>query len=212
MTGEGSKFDQLLQRSVANLNIMEQIEEQQTELLHRLPTHSSIGTSTEPSNKLMAKSDKYNGTHGENIVTWLNSLQEMMAYNMINDGDRISIAVSYLGGTALQWFVDLTLQNQRPLSWADFKEKIISRFHPADFQEHLRQQLLQLRQKQSVEDYIQSFRSIVDQVHHMDELTQFICTFETSKKSVKEAIREATTYASVMTIRKNNHIKYNPFL
>ncbi|CAF3900077.1 unnamed protein product [Adineta steineri] len=201
-----------------------QIEEQQTELLHRLPTHSSIGTSTEPSSKFMAKLDKYNGTHDENIVTWLILLQEMMAYNMINDGDRISIAVSYLGGTALQWFADLTLQNQRPSSWADFKEKITSRFQPVDFQEHLREQLLQLRQKQSVEDYIQSFRSIVDQVHHIDELTQVMLfvnglSLNTGLyvrlkhlKTVKEAIREISTYESVMTIRKDNHMKYNPFL
>ncbi|CAF4275645.1 unnamed protein product, partial [Adineta steineri] len=123
MTGKGTNLEQLLERMVQmNMIIIlemsqyrKQIKEQQTELLHRLPTHSFTGTSTEPSSKFMAKPDKYNGTHGENIVTWLILLQEMMAYNMINDGDRISIAVSYLGGTALQWFVDLTLQNQRPL-------------------------------------------------------------------------------------------------
>ncbi|CAF3880155.1 unnamed protein product, partial [Adineta steineri] len=119
--------------------------------------------------------------------------------------------VSYLGGTVLQWFVNLTLQNQQPSSWADFKEKITSQFQPADFQEHLREQLFQLRQKQSVDDYIQSFGSILDQVHYMDVITQ-IMFFVHDLSSNTEAIREAITYESFTTSGKNNHVKYNPFL
>ncbi|CAF5179871.1 unnamed protein product [Rotaria sp. Silwood1] len=66
-----------------------------------------------------------------------------MANRLIHDDDRISLAVSLLGGTALQWFVNLKLKNQLPSSWNEFKEQLRSQFQPVDFQEHLQQKLLQ---------------------------------------------------------------------
>ena len=36
------------------------------------------------------------------------------------DDERISLAVRLLDGTALQWFVNLSLKNQRPSSWNSF--------------------------------------------------------------------------------------------
>ncbi|CAF5124856.1 unnamed protein product, partial [Rotaria sp. Silwood1] len=137
---------------------------------------------------------------------------------------RISLAVSLLGGTALQWFVNLKLKNQRPSSWNEFKEQLRSQFQPVDFQEHLRQKLLQLKQKHILQDYIQAFRNIVGQIHNMDELTQVIFfvnslssntgLYVRSKhpQTVEEAIREATTYDNVMAIGKTNNVTYNPFL
>ena len=55
-----------------------------------------------------------------------------MDNRLINDNERISLVVTLLRGTALQWFVNMKMKDQRPKSWVDFKE-------------NLRQQLLQLR-------------------------------------------------------------------
>ena len=147
-----------------------------------------------------------------------------MTNRLINDDERISLAVSLLGGTALQWFVNLKMKDLRPKSWIDFKHQITSQFQPVDFQENLRQQLLQLRQKHSLQDYVHKFRSIVGQIHAMDELSQVMLfinglvsnssLYVRSKhpQTVEAAIREATTYDNVMTISDKNHIKYDPFL
>ncbi|CAF3703961.1 unnamed protein product [Rotaria socialis] len=121
-----------------------------------------------------------------------------MKNRCIIDDEKISLAVSLLGGTALQWFLNLKLKNQVPSSWNKFKDKLKSQFQPIDFQENLRQQLLQLRQK------------------HMDELTQVMLSvnglslntsvYVRSKcpQTVEEAIREATTYDNVMAITSAN--------
>ncbi len=231
MTGEGGNLENLLERVVQmNMVIIEEMQQQrkqfqdQQAILSRTTDEILTDSSPRLINKINIKPKEYNGTSDENIVTWLISLEEVMANRLVHDDERISLAVSLLGGTALQWFVNLTLKDQRPSSWIDFKHKLISQFQPPDFQENLRQQLLQLRQKHSLQDYIYSFRNIVGQVNAMDELTQvmfFINGLSSSTglyvrskhpQTVEAAIREATTYDNVMAISKNNHVKYDPFL
>ncbi|CAF3028738.1 unnamed protein product [Rotaria sp. Silwood2] len=240
MPTEGANLESLLERVIQmNMVIIEEMQEQrkqihaqQSLILAQSPpqssttitTDSSIATSSQFVNKINTKPKEYNGTSEENVITWITTLDEIMANRLINDDDKISLAVSWLGGTALQWFVNLKLKNQRPSSWNEFKNKLKSQFQPIDFQEQLRQQLLKLRQKQSLQDYIHLFRSIVGQVTDMDELTQVMLfvnglSINTSlyvrskhPQTVEDAIREATTYDNVMTISKNNNSKYNPFL
>jgi hypothetical protein len=183
MPTEASNLENLLERVVQmnmviiqNMTQQHQASEQQIELLSRSTPQSSITApeaSFDPSsrllNKINVKPTKYNGTNNENVVTWLLSLEEIIGNRSLHDDEKISLAVSLLRSTALQWFDNLKIKHQRPSSWDVFQEKLISQFQPVDFQEHLRQQLLQLRQKHLVQDYIQSFRSIVGQIHHMDE-------------------------------------------
>jgi hypothetical protein len=240
MPTEGANLELLLERVIQmNMVIIEEMQEQRKQmhvqqefLSSQLPIQSSVPTTVDalvaPSsrlvNKINVKPKEYNGTNEENVVTWLTALEEVMTNRLIHDPDKISLAVSLLGGTALQWFVNLQLKNQRPSSWTEFKDKLKSQFQPIDFQEHLRQQLLQLRQKNFLQDYIHLFRSIVGQIVDMDELTQVmlfinglssnISLYVRSKhpQTVEGAIREATTYDNCMIIGKNNNVKYNPFL
>jgi hypothetical protein len=243
MPTEGTNLENLLERVIQmNAIIIEEMHEQRKEIqaqaqaqqafmsspLHLQSSttpalHSSTDTSSRSVNKINVKPKEYNGTSEENVITWLIALEEIMKNRCIIDDDKISLAVSLLGGTALQWFVNLKLKNQGPSSWNEFKDKLKFQFQPIDFQENLRQQLLQLRQKQSLHDYIHFFRSLVGQTASMDELTQVMLfvnglSLNTSlyvrskhPQTVEEAIREATTYDNVMAISKNNNNKFNPF-
>jgi hypothetical protein len=234
MTGEGGNLENLLERVVQmNMVIIEEMQHQRKQFQEQQALFVTSTTTTSEAvpdpaslliNKINIKPKEYNGTSDENVVTWLVSLEEVMTHRIANDNERISLAASLLGGTALQWFVNLTLKDKRPSSWTGFKDQIISQFQPIDFQENLRQQLMQLRQKHSLQDYIYKFRSIVGQVNAMDELTQVMLfinglssntsLYVRSKhpQTVEAAIREATTYDNVMEISKNNHVKYDPFL
>jgi hypothetical protein len=69
--------------------------------------------------------------------------------------------------------------------------------------------------------YIHTFRSIVDQIDDMDELTEVILfendlSFHASlyvrlkhPQTIEETNGEATTYENIMAIGKNNCVKYN---
>jgi hypothetical protein len=232
--GEGNLKNLVERLLQMNMVIIEEMKQQRNQFFDQQALPSTITTTSEnltnplarPINKINIKPKEYNGTTSDNVVTWLISLEELMTncLSSDNDNERISLAASLLGGTALQWFVNLTLKHQRPSSWTQFKDQLIFQFQPVDFQENLRQQLLQLRQKHALQDYIHTFRTIVGQISAMDELTQVMLfvnglssntsLYVRSKhpQTVEAAIREATTYDNVMAIGKNNHAKYDPFL
>ena len=154
MPTEGGHLANLLER-VLQMNIIiieemqrqrKEIQAQYTPVSTQLSTSSTaIDSSLRSVNKINVKPKEYDGTNEENVITWLTTLEEIMMNYLTNAEEKISLAVGLLGGTALQWFVNLKLKNERPSSWIEFKDKLISQFQPNDFQEHLRQQLLQLR-------------------------------------------------------------------
>ncbi|CAF1530181.1 unnamed protein product [Adineta steineri] len=101
--------------------IIEEIREQRAQLFTQ-PITSNI-VSVNPSSQLYEipiETKKFNGTTDENIIIWLTYLEAIMRTRLITDHERISVAVSLLGGTALQWFVSLILKQQRPDSWSEF--------------------------------------------------------------------------------------------
>ncbi|CAF3460544.1 unnamed protein product [Rotaria sp. Silwood1] len=142
---EGANLENLLERVIQmNMIVIEemhqqrkQITEQQVLISSQLSTHSSTTVPdealTDPLsrsfNKINVKPKEYNGTNEENVVTWLIALEEIMANQLTHDDDRISLILSLLGGTALQWFVNLKLKNQRRSSWNEFKGLVKKELH-----------------------------------------------------------------------------------
>lgn len=236
-----SLLERLIQMNAVIIEEMhdqrKRFHDQQSFIFSQLPLQSSQTTTTTPAttdtsvspssrliNKINIKPKEYNGTTEENVLTWLLSLEEIMGTHLVQDEERLSLAISLLGGTALQWFINLKVKNQRPSTWNDFKTQLISQFQPVDFQENLRQQLLKLWQKHSLHEYIHAFRNVIGQINSMDELTQVMLfinglsinngLYVRSKhpQTLEAAIREATTYDNVMTVGKDNNVKYDPFL
>lgn len=180
MQQQRKQTDDHLQMNLVLVDEIQQQRQQTQEQFRQLSTifAETATPSSHLSNKIHVRPKDFNGTADENIITWLTSLDEIMTGRVRTDDERISLAVSLLGGTALQWFVNLSLKNQRPSSWKSFKDALIDHFQPPDFQENLRQQLLSLRQKQSLADYVAAFRNIIGQVTEMDELTQVMFFYQ----------------------------------
>jgi hypothetical protein len=138
MPVEGVNLESLLERVIQmNTIIIEEMQaqrkqfnDQQALISSRLPIQpSTTATSTtsdvdQPSrliNKINVKPKEYNGTNDENVVTWLLTLGEVMANSVIHDDERISLAVSLLGGTALQWFRDGQVKSKNASSPSQVK-------------------------------------------------------------------------------------------
>jgi hypothetical protein len=123
MSGRGANIENLLERVIQmNMIIIEEMQKQQQSILTRLDTQSfttndvSANSSSPLLYEISVKLKEFNGTSDENIITWLTVLEEIMGNRLVTDDERISVAVSLLGGTALQWFVNLKLKHQRPAS------------------------------------------------------------------------------------------------
>ncbi|CAM4986683.1 unnamed protein product [Rotaria socialis] len=198
MPTEGTNLESLLERVVQmNMIIIEHMEEQskqfQTSQLEMRAQQSQI------LEHLPLRSSTTTATTDSSIAT-------SSHFNKINTKPK-----DYNGTSTenvLTWII--TLDEILVTRSMNDDEKI-------SLAEQLRQQLLKLRQKQSLPDYIHLFRSIVGQVTDMDELTQVMffingLSINTSlyvqskhPQTVEDAIREATTYDNVMTIGKNSN-------
>jgi Ty3 transposon capsid-like protein len=211
-----SNLENLLERVVQmNQIIIQRMDAQQQNILAQLASATSrTNEATESSprsiNKISIKPKEYAGSPDENVMTWVTALDEVFETNPMAETERVSTAASLLTGSALQWFVNARTKNERPATWQDFKTKLKQAFQPADLQEYLTHQLIHLKQSKTLCEYITSFRGIVGQIDSMNELTQAMLFIEglatrtqiyvrtKHVKTLEEAIREATTYDSII--------------
>ena len=128
---------------------------------------------------------QYDGRSAAALDGWLRELQQQFDwYGMADDAGRLRFAGALLKGTALDWWASLTdaaaaaggaallpPESTRPTTYADFVARLRGRFQPINSAQTARLQLDDLRQgaKQSVHDYISSFRSLLVRVPAMDE-------------------------------------------
>jgi hypothetical protein len=128
---------------------------------------------------------QYDGRSAAALDGWLRELQQQFDwYSMTDDAGRLRFAGALLKGIALDWWASLTdaaavaggaallpSESTRPTTYADFVTRLRCRFQPINSAQTARLQLDDLRQgsKQSVHDYISSFRSLLVRVPAMDE-------------------------------------------
>lgn len=121
----------------------------------------------------------YDGRSAAALDGWLRELQQQFDwYRMNDDAARLQFAGALLKGIALDWWANLIDSNgapqsesTRPTTFADFIVRLRSRFQPINSAQTARTKLDLLRQgaKQSTNDYISEFRTLLVRVPDMSE-------------------------------------------
>lgn len=123
---------------------------------------------------------QYDGRSAAALDGWLRELQQQFDwYGTNDDSSRLSFAGALLKGAALDWWATLAIavagapanESTRPATYAEFVARLRGRFQPVNSAQTARIALDDLRQgpKQSVHDYISSFRGLLVQVPSMAE-------------------------------------------
>ena len=129
---------------------------------------------------------QYDGRSAAALDGWLRELQQQFDwYSAIDDATRLRFAGALLKGTALDWWSSLaepgappagvappsSPDSSKPTTFVEFVARLRGRFQPIDSAQTARVQLDDLRQgpKQSVQDYISSFRALLVRVPDMSE-------------------------------------------
>ncbi len=123
---------------------------------------------------------QYDGRSAAALDGWLRELQQQFDwYQTTDDVGRLQFAGALLKGTALDWWASLVdtaavapqTDSTKPTTYADFVVRLRGRFQPINSAQTARLQLDDLRQgpKQSVQDYISMFRSILVRLPNMNE-------------------------------------------
>ena len=119
-------------------------------------------------NVLMSKSwPKFDG-RVDYLQSWLVSMENFFdALQIDEDKYRMLVLVNSLEKPALDWY-NMRMAEPHPIqTWVGFKREIQERFVIYNGQEKLRGKLNGLSQRESIDAYIQEFRTIIVQVHDM---------------------------------------------
>lgn len=114
----------------------------------------------------------YHGTEKENVVSWLDQVENVFRGERIaDDARRIAYAVSAMKDAAFEWYRAEVRMHEFD-TWVDFVDDLKRAFLPPNHQHLFRRQLKQCKQQGSVQDYVFRFRSILGQIEEMNELDQ----------------------------------------
>lgn len=121
----------------------------------------------------------YDGRSAAALDGWLRELQQQFDwYRMNDDASRLQFVGALLKGVALDWWSNLVDSNgaaqsdsTRPATYSDFIVRLKGRFQPINSAQAARTKLDSLRQgsKQSTNDYISDFRTLLVRVPDMSE-------------------------------------------
>ncbi|KAL5569831.1 hypothetical protein UlMin_026406 [Ulmus minor] len=103
---------------------------------------------------------KYEGS--DDPTKWLCKAKKYFVLHEIAESDKVTLASFYLDGDADLWFQMLE-QELLYVTWKDFKNGIISRFGPNQFEDHFGE-LIKLRQTSSVVEYQSKFERLLAKV------------------------------------------------
>ena len=121
----------------------------------------------------------YDGRSAVALDGWLRELQQQFDwYRMDDDAARLQFVGALLKGVALDWWSNLVDSNgvapsdsTRPTTYAEFIVRLKGRFQPINSAQTARTKLDSLRQgpKQSTNEYISDFRTLLVRVPDMSE-------------------------------------------
>ncbi len=134
---------------------------------------------------------KFGGTADEDVAPFLFSMGNTLTARQISDPKvKVAAAIANLSGPALAWAAAIQGSTSPFNSWEDFKARLEAYFTRGDLQYHLRDQLHDLRQIDTVESYASAFRSLVARVKDMTEFDKVILFTRGLKAEIAPAVRE----------------------
>ena len=145
-----------------------------------------------PTPKISVKIPAFKGAPKENIMTWMLQVQNLFAaQGIVDEQKKICYAATGFEDAALHWYLNKVAaandagEDHAFDDWAEFATSLRQAFQPPNYQQHLRQQLRNLRQYTSVQEYASRFRNIMGQIQGMGEADQIAYFIEGLKPSTK---------------------------
>jgi hypothetical protein len=110
----------------------------------------------------------------EELIDWINELEEYFEYEEIKDPDRVKLAKRKMKIHANIWWKEVQMErNQRGkgkiIRWDQMVEKMKKQFIPMDYELDQLKKLQGLRQgNRSVKEYIEDFHKVIIRIGHIE--------------------------------------------
>ncbi|RWW50723.1 hypothetical protein BHE74_00042996 [Ensete ventricosum] len=130
-------------------------------------------------------------------IGWISRAERYFLFYRTADATRVEIAAIHLEGDVIQWF-NWFKHTHRGLSWQQFKEGLLDRFGPTDFN-NIDGQLAKIRQTSTIQEYQTRFERLSNQTKNWSE-KQLLCTFiEGLKSEIRGEVKARQPY-TLMTV------------
>ena len=107
------------------------------------------------------KPDNYTGDKKESVLSWTTHMSNYL--EKVEEPQAKSIAVSYLSGTAHEWWIKYkeTKDGQKITTWAQLREALVSRFSTLNKEKIARDRLAVWKQLKDVRSFNEDFQKII---------------------------------------------------
>ena len=131
-------------------------------------------------------------------IGWISRAERYFRYHKTADVSMVKIAAIHLEGDAIQWF-DWFEHTYGVLSWRQFKEGLLIRFRPTDY-ENIDGQLAKIRQTSTIQEYQTRFERLSNQTHDWSQ-KQLLRTFiEGLKPEIQGEVKARQPYTLMAAI------------
>ena len=118
-----------------------------------------------PTLKISVKIPAFKGAPKENVMLWMLQVQNLFnAQGIIDKQTRIYYATTGFEGAALHWYLNLVAaagNNAAFADWDTFATALRAAFQLPNFEQYIRQQIRNLRQTGSIQNYTSQFKNFV---------------------------------------------------
>ncbi|RWW32274.1 hypothetical protein GW17_00003069 [Ensete ventricosum] len=131
-------------------------------------------------------------------IGWISRAERCFRSYRTANATRVEIAVIHLEGDVIQWF-NWFKHTHGGLSWQRFKEGLLDRFGPTNFN-NIDGQLAKIRQTSTIQEYQTRFKRLSNQTENWSE-KQLSGTFiEGLKPEIREEVKARQPYTLMATI------------
>lgn len=182
---------------VSNDELFARIHQLESLVLHLQQSASSSSTSSINSNTSNdntvhhvkpSKPSTFSGEIGRSAQLWLLELEFFFTAAGVDNNHRTAFAAAMLKDEALSWLASTNITDPHSVPWNDFKSAFLARFNPVTTSIQSRAELLQLKQSGSINQYINTFQSILHRVTDMSETDKIFFFIRGASSSLRAEI------------------------
>jgi hypothetical protein len=172
----------------------------------------SSRVSSPPPSVKPAKPSTFSGGRRNNARTWLSEMERYLTFMKVSPHEIVPFVVTHFRDAASVWYDNLTQQEEHKEEikhWNTFKQLFLDNFQPVEASKTARSVLYRLKQRGSVADYCDVFRSYLNQINKMEVDDQIFLFLNGLQPNIAREVsmHQPKTLAQAMSIAQRADIE-----
>jgi hypothetical protein len=207
----------LVQQQMQQQNQQAQQIQQLDELVQKQIQHEAAVVSTSRSRSpppvvKPAKPNTFAGGRKNNARTWISEMERYLAFMKVPAHEVVPFVATHFRDAASVWYDNICQQEAHKTdmqNWHAFKQLFLDNFQPVEASRTARSTLYHLKQRGSVADYCDVFRSYLNQINKMEIDDQIFLFLNGLNPTIAKEVnmQQPKTLAQAMSIAQRADVE-----